>query len=185
MGVTVHWRQTERTAKAMKLMKSSGWVAALAWFAASVALAQTNPVTTATEPTREGSVIVVERPTANDANIGNVSNDRPPRTERPNLPPEVTVRLESFKTEARNYLAQQEALKKQLRGANDEERAVLRDKLKALREQWLEQSRELRKDYKERQQELAEKLTDYRKLLNDVRATALEESKNRTRRGED
>lgn len=148
-------------------------------------VAQTNPVTTAAEPVREGNVVVPERPTATDANVGLPSSPRPPRTERPNLPPEVVTRLERFKTEAREYLAEQEALKKQLRGANDQDRAAIREKLKLLREQWLEQARELRKDYKERQQELAEKLTEYRELLNDIRTTALEEAKTRTRRGED
>lgn len=150
-------------------------------------VAQTNPVLTANAPTRDGNVILPEKVTATDASAITTSNLRPDRPERISLPPEVRARIERFKQDARAYLAQQEALKKKLQGANDKERAAIREQLKELREQWLERAKEMRKEYKERQAELADKLTEYRELLNDVRSPALRQGTpgGRTRRGDD
>ena len=131
--------------------------------------------TTANEPIRSGTVIVPERPTAVDANVSSVATVRPDRPERPALPPEVLARVDRFKLDARAYLAQQDALKKQLQGASDQERAVVREKLRALREQWLEQARELRQEYKERSAELESKLRDHRELFDELRNSAAEQ----------
>jgi len=167
----------------MKLTKHLAVVGAVAILAAA-ALAQTNPVNTANHPNRVGQVVLPEQPTVTDANV-TAANLRPVRPERPPLPPEVVVRVERFKQDARAYLAKQEALKKQLQGANDSERAAIREQLKELRRQWLERAKELRKNYKERQAELADKLTEYRELLDNIRTTALRDAGGRTRRGDD
>lgn len=161
---------------------------ALTLFAAAGAMAQTNVDSTTQKV--EGQVVVPERPTAIDANISPTTTVRPVRPERTPLPPEVLSRIEQFKKDARNYLEQQEALKKKLVGANEKERAIIRERLKELREQWLERSREIRKEFKERQQELADKLPGHREVLESLRSAAKEQARDaqqetRTRRGDD
>jgi flagellar motility protein MotE (MotC chaperone) len=168
----------------MELLKQLSVMGLATLMAASTALAQTN-VNTSTQPTRDGQVVAAESPAETDsANVTAVST-RPARPERSNLPPEVQARIEQFKEDRRAYLAQQEALKKQLQGANDEERAAIRERIKELREQWAERAKELRREYKERQAELADRLTEYRELLNDVRSTAVQSGSGSTRRGDD
>ena len=149
--------------------------------------AQTN-LDSASQPKRDGVVVSPEKLTVNDASP--TANLRPSRVERQKLPPEVQQRIDRFRHEARIYLNQQEQLKKQLEGANDQERAIIREKLKALREQWLEKSREMRKQLRERQQELMDKLPDYREVIESARNAAQEQAQQaqqdtRKRRGED
>lgn len=160
-----------------------------AFLAVGGAVAQTNPTANTAQPLRDGQVVVAERLTTDDSGVAATVNLRPKRAERPNLPPEVTSRLERFKVDARTYLARQQALKKQLEGANDQDRAALQERLQALRDQWREQSEERRKEYKERQQELSDKLPEYRELLDNLRSTAQEKAREaqdeiKTRRGD-
>jgi hypothetical protein len=172
-------------ARVMKSMKCMSVIGLLVLSAASQAPAQTNPVDAATQPQRDGKVVVPERPTAtDDANI-TATTLRPPRLERGSLPLAVQERLDRFKADARAYLARQQELKKKLEGANDKERALIREQLKELQQQWLERAKEMRKEYKDRQAELAEKLKDYRELLDSVRSTAIRDAGDRTRRGDD
>ena len=98
--------------------------------------------------------------------------------------------IEKFKKDSRVYLDKQEALKKQLEGANDKERAALRDKIKQLREQWLDEAREFRKDLRQRQQELIDKLPDYREVIESARSAAQQQAQQSqtgsgTHRGQD
>lgn len=166
-------------------MKCISVIGLLVLSATSLALAQTNPVDAVAQPQRDGKVVVPERPTAtDDANI-TATTLRPPRLERESLPPVVQERLDRFKTEARAYLARQQELKKKLEGANDKERAAIRELLKELQQQWLERAKEMRKEYKDRQAELAEKLKEYRELLDSVRSTTLRDAGGRTCRGDD
>jgi hypothetical protein len=149
--------------------------------------AQTN-INSAAQPVRDGQVVVPDKLTVNDANVA--SNLRPDRPERASLPPEVQERIQRFRNEARVYLNQQQDLKKQLEGANDRERAAIRDRIRQLREQWLERSREMRKQLRERQQELMEKLPDYREVIQSARDAAQDaavqaQQENRRHRGED
>jgi hypothetical protein len=168
----------------MKLMKHLILMFVVAYTAGS-AWAQTNPVDTAAQPKREGKVLVPERSTLADSGNTAVTGLRPLRPERPNLPPEVQNLVERFKQDARAYRERQDALARQLQGANDKDRAAIRQQLEALRNQWVERSKEIRKEYKERQAELADKLTDYRELLDNVRSTTVQDSGGRPRRGED
>lgn len=165
-------------------MKFSSVFVAVAWVAAGMALAQTNPVNTATEPQRDGKIVVPERPTVTDAANLATAEQRPPRAERAALPPEVQAQIERLRLDARAYLEQQQALKKKLEGANDKERALIREQLKELQQQWQERAKEMRREYKDRQAELAEKLKEYRELLDNVRSTTLRDG-GRTRRGDD
>ena len=139
------------------------------------AVAQTN-INTATSVKRDGQVIVPERPTSTDAANATTVTLRPSRPERPNLPPELQARVERLKQEARAYLARQQALKKQLQGANDKDRAALRAQIRELQQQWSEQAKALRKEFKERQAELADKLPAYRELLDNVRSTTVQDA---------
>lgn len=148
-------------------------------------LAQTN-VDSATQPKRDGKVLVPDKPTSTDSANTTTANLRPTRVERPPLSPEIQARIANFKEAARIYLEKEQALQKQIKGANDKERAALREQLKDLREQWLERSKEMRKEYKERQAELADKMSEYRELLDSVRGSALQQAGGgRPRRGED
>ncbi len=178
---------TEFDRCAAELMKLTKQLIAMfvVMFTASSAWPQTNPVDTAAQPQRDGKVIVAERSTLTDSANPAVTSLRPLRPERPNLPPEVQALVERFKQDARAYRERQAALTKQLQGANDKERAAIRQQLEGLRTQWVERSKEIRKEYKERQAELADKLTDYRELLDNARTTATQDSGGRPRRGED
>ena len=171
----------------MNLKQQTSLVGVLIWLAASGALAQTN-VTSTSQPTREGQTVSPDKLTVTD--VSTTSNLRPTRTERQKLPPEVLDRLEKFKQSARDYLNQQEDLKKQLQGANDKERAAIREKVKQLREHWLEQAREMRKEFRQRQLELIDKLPDYREVIQSARNAAKEsaaqtQADTRPHRGED
>lgn len=173
----------------MKLMSYLAVTVAGAFLAVTAAVGQTNPTTAAVVPVREGQVVVPERPTVNDAGAAATANLRPNRPERPNLPPQVMSRIERFKVDARAYLAQQQELKKKLEGANDQDRAVLQERLRDLREKWQERAVELRKEYKDRQRELADKLPEYRELLGNLRSAAQEKAReakeeDETRRGD-
>ena len=171
----------------MKWMKQLSLVAAVMCLSAVAALAQTN-VTSATQPSRDGTAVLPEKLTTTDDST--MSNLRPTRTERQKLPPEVLARIERFKREARIYLTKQEDLKKKLQGVNDTERAEVRDKLKLLRDQWLDQAREFRKELRERQRELVDKLPDYREVIESARNAAAQQALQtqkdaRPHRGED
>jgi hypothetical protein len=162
-------------------------IGAVSLLALTIARAQTN-VDSASSVIRSGTTVVPEKLTATDASTA--SNLRPPRPERTKFPPEVLDRIEKFKKEARTYLERQEALKKQLEGANDKERAMLRERIQQLREQWLDQAREFRKELRQRQQELIEKLPDYREVIESARTAAQQQlqqtqTESRTHRGED
>jgi hypothetical protein len=154
----------------MKLLECLAVTVSATLLAAS-AVAQTNPVDAATEPVRDGQVIVPERPTT-DSTSPTASILRPPRTERPNLPTAVLSPVERFKIEARAYIESEQVLKKKLEGANDKDRAAIRERLKSLREQWSERARELRKEFRERRDELADKMPDRQELFNSIRDNA-------------
>jgi dsDNA-specific endonuclease/ATPase MutS2 len=156
------------------------------WLTALVATAQTN--VTSTQPVREGQAVSPDKLTVTDATA--TGNIRPDRVERQKLPPEVIERLNKFRQHARDYLDKQEELKKKLEGANDKERAAIRERMKQAREEWLERAREFRKEFRERQKELVEKLPDYREVLDAARAAAQQSAQQadtgtRPHRGED
>ena len=137
---------------------------------------------------RTGRVIVPEHLTAVDAPI--VSAVRPLRPERQELSPEVALRVDRFKRDARAYLERQEALRKQIQGANEEERIRIREQLENLRRQWLERSRQMREEFQDRRAELMQRLPDHREMLENARDTAREQLKDsrgqvRKRRGDE
>jgi hypothetical protein len=168
----------------MKLMNYVALTVTATVFAIGGAMAQTNPIDKATQPVRDGQVIVPERPTSTDSVNPTVSSARPPLAERPGLPAAVVSPVERFKLEARAYIESEQELKKKLEGANDKDRAAIRERIKTLREQWSERSRELRKEFKERRDELADKMPDRQELFNSIRDNArqtLQEGRDRPR----
>ena len=171
----------------MNLKNQATLAGVVLWLAAIGAPAQTN-VNPASQPVRDGQIVSPEKLTATD--LSPTSNLRPPRDERQKLPPAVLERIERFKRDARAYLEKQEALKKQAQGANDRERDAVRQRIKLLRDEWLERAREFRKEFHDRQQELKAKLPDYSEVLDSVRAAARESAAQtqkgaRPHRGED
>lgn len=84
-----------------------------------------------------------------------------------NLSPEARQRIEGFRNAARTYLQQQEALRRRLQGATDDDRARIRAQLETLHHQWVERAREFRKEFKDRQAELIPKLEGHRSLLQE------------------
>ncbi len=108
-------------------------------------------------------------------------NRRLQLTERNALSQEVLDRIARFKKDAQKYLEQQEALRRQLLGATDAERARIRAKIQELRQQWLERARELRQEFKDRQIELRDKLPGHREVLEGAREAAREQLKDKVR----
>jgi hypothetical protein len=156
----------------MKLNQQIVVAGVVLWLVSHDAPAQTNLDATA-QPKRTGQSVSPERLTVND--VSPTSSLRPARQERTSIPPEVKERMDRFKDAARAYLQQTEELKKQLQGANDKERAILREKVRQLREEWIEKAREFRKEFKTRQRELLDKLPDYREVIDSVRNAAQEQ----------
>src|SRR5438132_253771 len=123
------------------------WVIVVAfglWLGLAIASAQTN--ITPAAGTRVGKIVVPDAPANSDA-ITTVT--RPTVTERPSLPPEVLERIQKFRKNAQAYLDKEQAIKKQLQGANDQDRARIRAELRLLREKLLQQQRELREEFKD------------------------------------
>jgi hypothetical protein len=117
------------------------------------------------------SVLPEPSPTAVDQNQLLPLNTRPLRPERNELPLEVQRRIERFKRDARAYLEQQEALRKALLGATDEERAKIREQLRTLREAQLERAREQRKLLEERLTEIRRKLRGHGEVFDSLKSS--------------
>src|SRR6185436_1556789 len=99
--------------------------------------AQTNPTATV-DGSRIGKVVTApDPPLASDSLIPVV---RPKIQERPDLSPEVQDRLQRFRREAKAWLDKEQMLKKQMHGANDQERARIREQLEDIRQKYLERS---------------------------------------------
>ncbi len=113
--------------------------------------------------------------------------DRPGRPDiqppvRPELPQEVKDLIAQFEQARQDFLASQKELFEQLRNATtDEERAQIREQLKAAREAWMEQTKELRQQIREALQQLRQQVPTREEILQRVR----EQQNTRPRRGDD
>jgi ABC-type transporter Mla subunit MlaD len=101
---------------------------------------------------------------------------RPPRPERPTLPPDVSERLKQFRSAAEAYLKQREELEKQLRGATEQQRQIIRERLKENLQKWREQARQFQDQAKDRSRELKRDLRSLSKALEEVRSGAVDSS---------
>jgi hypothetical protein len=149
------------------------------WTGVDWGLAQTNVGPTLSEGTRIGKVI--SSPTAPLASDALAPVNRPKVAERPELSAEVQERINRFRRDAQLYLDRQQALKKQLAGANDLERARIREQMENLRLKWVERSRELREEFRDRAVELRDKLRDYAPVIDSAKETLRDGHNNRGR----
>ena len=137
-------------------------------------LAQTKPsVKTDTQPTLQPAVdrigqVVISDQQAVDSAIS--VKPRPESIELQKLPPEIKARIRRFEVFREVYLREQDELRKKLQGApTDAERQRVRDLIRTSREVWLQQTRDLREEMKDRLPALRERLQDKRELLNNLR----------------
>lgn len=166
----------------MKAQQYLRLVAAMLWLGLATAPAQTN-VSDTTSPKRDGVVIRPEQPRVTDVTPAPLP--RPDLPERKDLPPAVAKRIQDFRRDAREYLHQRETLRKRLEGASDRERALVRRQLEDQRRRWLERAREMRREFKERQAQLVDKMPDYREVIDSARNAALQQAHQVSRPGRD
>jgi hypothetical protein len=153
-------------------------VVAGVWIGLATTLAQTN--ITPSAGTRVGKIVVPDAPANSDA-ISPVV--RPATTDRPTLSPEVQARIQKFRKDAQAYLDREQAIKKRLQGANDQDRQKLREELRLMREKLLEQQRQLREEFRDRLSELRSKLQDRSELFDNLKDAAGAANSGRNRRG--
>ena len=91
-----------------------------------------------------------------------------PVLDRPALPAEVAALIAEFEKQRDAYLQAQRDLLKQLKGATDEERARIREQLKAQREAWLEQTKAIREDIRKKMEELRDKLPNRKDIKDNL-----------------
>ena len=141
-------------------------------------LAQTNPsVQTQIQPSlqtstiqRVGQVVVSDQQAVDSAiNL----KPRPESIDLQKLPPEIKLRIRRFEVFRESYLREQDELRKKLQGAPTEaERQRVRDLIRNRREAWLQQTRALREEMKDRLPVLRERLEGKRELLDGLRDKA-------------
>ncbi len=154
------------------------------WLLLPSALAQSTSTNIADNVAR---IILPDPPGLNSPIAGPIAF-RPSRSERPDFPPELKLRLRSFESLREMYLVRQEALLRKLRGATtDEDRERLRAQLQSLRDEWLEKARAFKEETRTRLEELKGELSPkYREALDAAKQNALEAAKSaRKRRGEE
>jgi len=122
--------------------------------------------------------IILPDPASLNSSTANVPGGRPSRSERPEFPAELKLRLRSFESLREVYLARQEELRKKWRGAaTDQDRERLRAQLLGLREEWLDKARAFKEETRTRLEELKGELSyKYGDLLNEAKRRALEEA---------
>jgi hypothetical protein len=166
-----------------KIMKTAkkwvrGMAAALLGLGLASTFGQTNLTPSAN--TRLGKIVVPDAPANSDSITAVI---RPATTDRPALPPEVLARIQKFRKDAQDYLDREQAIKKRLQGANDQERAKLRQELRLLREKLLEQQRNLREEFRDRREILRSKLQDRGELFDSLKDAAAATRGGHKRRG--
>src|SRR5437773_1043033 len=122
--------------------------------------------------------IILPDPASLNSSTANVPGGRPSRSERPEFPAELKLRLRSFESLREVYLARQEELRKKWRGAaTDQDRERLRAQLLGLREEWLDKARAFKEETRTRLEELKGELSyKYGDLLNEAKRRAVEEA---------
>ena len=133
--------------------------------------------------------IILPDPAALNSPIGGAPvGVRPSRSERPEFPPELKVRLRSFESLREIYLARQEELVKKLRGSTtNQDREQLRAQLQVLRDEWRDKALAFKEETRTRVEEMKGELSPkYREALDAARENALDAAKSaRKRRGEE
>ncbi len=149
----------------------------------------TNQASLADSSDRKGQVVTPLEPATTDVGTG-AGQISSTVTRLQDIPQQVQERLQQFELMREAYLKQQNELLRQLKGANDEQRELIREKLRDQRQRWLDQSRLFREQARERLAELKEKLLRHQDVLDAARERAREqlgdaEERVRERRGTD
>lgn len=149
----------------------------------------TNQTSLTDSSDRKGQVVMPLEPATTDAGAG-AGPISGTVTRLQDIPQQVQERLQQFELMREAYLKQQNELLRQLKGANDEQRELIREKLRDQRQRWLDQSRLFREQARERLAELKEKLLRHQDVLDAARERAREqlngaEERVRERRGTD
>jgi flagellar motility protein MotE (MotC chaperone) len=105
---------------------------------------------------------VAERPQVIGAksSAGNAEKGKPDRPGNPNAtdPAEVTSLVTKFQSAREGYLAAQKELNLKKKDATEEQRAVLRDKVKEALDKWKEEHKQFVEEQKERSKEMKQEL---------------------------
>ncbi len=118
--------------------------------------------------------IILPDPASLNSSTANVPGGRPSRSERPEFPAELKLRLRSFESLREVYLARQEEFRKKLRGAaTDQDRERIRAQLLVLREEWLDKARAFKEETRTRLEEIKGELSSkYRDALDAAKRDA-------------
>ncbi|MBL9171223.1 MAG: hypothetical protein JNN07_26055 [Verrucomicrobiales bacterium] len=155
-------------------MLRGAWLALLGCFSATVLWAQDKP----TETPAGGAGVVVAPITAGAGRVVEFQNGsvlqpgdslipsavRPSRGEQQPVSAEIRAQLLKFESARDAYLKRQKELTQQLKGAGEDQRKAVRDQLKGLREQWLEQSLQFRREARSRIADLKTELPQFEAL---------------------
>jgi len=114
---------------------------------------------------------VAERPQVIGAKSSSASDskEKPDRPGNPNSaePPEVTTYVNQFQNARQEYLEAQKELKLKMKDATEEQRAVLREKVKEVLEKWKEDHKQFVEEQKERVKAMKQELhPDLGKVLD-------------------
>lgn len=146
------------------LIRFFGMGSVLVWAITTFAQTDISP----TKPVDRDGKIIVSDPQAVDVGIRTT-------TERQRLSTEVKDLLRRFEKARDAYLKEQEDLRKKERGASTEtERERARAQIKASRDAWLERSRALREEFKDRAPQLREQMPTRKEILDaaDLRSSS-------------
>lgn len=113
------------------------------------------------------------------------SDFRPPRPEYRKIPPELAAKLREFNVLREKFLKEQEGLIRKYKGATEKDRDLIRQRLQLRREEWLERSRSMKEDSRERLRDLIRELPKHREALEAARDAVREEVNDVKRRGVD
>lgn len=89
---------------------------------------------------------------------------RPTRAEQQPVSAEIKAQLQKFETARDAYLKRQKELAAMLKGASEDQRKAVREQLKTLRDQWLEQSIQFRREVQSRIPDLKTEIPQFETL---------------------
>jgi hypothetical protein len=84
-------------------------------------------------------------------------------------PVDVKALLENFQEAQAMFKSEQEDLRRKLNSSNREKRKVLRERLQANREKWLEEATKLQEDIRDRVREVKAQLAAHSDLVEDAK----------------
>lgn len=138
------------------------------------------------EGTRSGRVIVPDKPEVSFPNPELTTAVRPLRSEFNTLDQLTRQRIAAFERAREAFLTKIAELEKQSRGATEQERAKIRERINDLRRELFARARSIREEASDRRRELLDRLPKHREVLDEARDKAREQlNSTRKRRGED